>query len=82
MNSTIAIILVVLGLLVGVLNITDKETKNFLMSGTVLVLMSYLGTAATSQIMWLGDILNAMMLIFVPATIIVALKSVFGMASK
>ena len=76
----IATILVVLGLIVGFLNITDKEVKPFLKSGTILVLVSWLGADAITTISWFGDILNAMMLIFVPATIIVALKSVFILA--
>lgn len=83
MDNTVATILVVLGLIVGLINITDKEITPFLMSGMVLVLVSYFGgMAAIEVIPWFAEILAAMMYIFVPATIIVALKSVFGMAKN
>lgn len=79
-EEAVAIILVILGLLVGLLNITDKEIKPFLMSGAVIVIVSSLGATAVENIEWFSNILRAIMFIFVPATIIVALKSVFSMA--
>ena len=79
-NGTIEVILVILGLIIGFLNITDKEVEPFLMSGTVLVIVSHFGGIAAETLEWFGGILGAMMFIFVPATIIVALKSVFSMA--
>ncbi len=81
MRTSIAIILAILGLIIGLLNITDKEIKPFLYSGAIIVIVSSLGQDATGLIPWMGQILVAMMLIFVPATIIVALKSVFHMAN-
>ena len=82
LNTTIAVVLVLIGIIIGILNITDREIKPFLHSGAVIVIVSSLGQSATTKVPWLGSILAAMMLIFVPATIIVALKSVFQMASK
>lgn len=81
-TETIAIVLVVLGLIVGLLNIKDEEVKPFLWAGVSLVIVSGLGGNALSTITWMSNILNAMLLLFVPATIIVALKSVFALAKN
>jgi len=81
MNATVAIILVVIGLLVGILNVTDKESMPFLLSGAVLIIASALGQNESLKLIpYLSNILNALLLIFVPATIIVAIKNVFSMA--
>jgi len=73
-------LLLIIGLIVGLLNISGKEVNAFLMAGTILVIVSSLGGSALSSIQFLGTILNNMLTMFVPATIIVALKSVFSMA--
>jgi len=75
-----AIVLVVIGLLVGLFNIGDRETSPFLMSGTVLIIASALGQGVASVIPFLGNILYALLLIFVPATIIVAIRNVFSLS--
>lgn len=81
-TETVSWLLVVLGLVIGLLNITDKETQPFLMAGTVLVIVSALGIEAMKVIPVFGNVLNAMLLLFIPATIIVALKSVFQIAKE
>mgnify|MGYP001572748643 CR=1 FL=1 len=73
-------LLVIIGLIVGLLNISGKEVNAFLMAGTILVIVSSLGGSTLSSMQFLGAILNNMLTIFVPATILVALKSVFGLA--
>ena len=73
-------ILVLIGLVVGLLNVTDKEVTPFMMAGVVLVIVSSLGSAVMDSIPLLNGILMAMLLLFVPATIIVAIKSVFALA--
>lgn len=75
-------VLVLLGLIVGLLNITDKEVTPFLMAGVVLVITSSLGGGVLGSIGVLGTILENMLALFVPATIIVALKSVFALAKS
>ena len=72
--------LVVIGLVVGLLNITETEVSPFLMAGTILVIVAAFGADVMGTIMYLQNILNNIMMLFVPATIIVALKSVFTMA--
>ncbi|MFH1770281.1 MAG: hypothetical protein ABH828_01870 [archaeon] len=81
-TETVSWLLVVLGLVIGLLNITDKETQSFLMAGAILVIVSALGMDAMKVIPVLGNVLNAMLLLFIPATIIVALKSVFQIAKE
>lgn len=83
-NVTITWVLVLIGLVVGLLNITGKEVQPFLISGTVLIIASSLGTSGLSSVPSAGTILEgilgALLLVFVPATIIVALKNVFSLA--
>ena len=75
-------VLVLLGLIIGLLNITDKEVTPFLMAGVVLVITSSLGGEVFGTVAILGNILTNMLTLFVPATIIVALKSVFSLAKS
>lgn len=87
-NSTLLLILVVIGLIVGLLNIADEEASPFLMSGAVLIIASALGQSSFQAIgegqliETLSGMLNALLVIFVPATIIVAIKNVFGLARR
>lgn len=79
-NPTWTMILVIIGLIIGLLNITEKEVAPFLMSGAVLVIASSLGNNELGSILILRGILSALLAIFVPATIIVAIKNVFSLA--
>lgn len=75
-------VLVLLGLIIGLLNITDKEVTPFLTAGVVLVITSSLGGGVLGSVGILGTVLENMLALFVPATIIVALKSVFALAKS
>ena len=79
-SQTIAVALIILGLVIGLLNITDKEVAPFLMAGTVLVIVSALGSSVLGSMPVVSRMLAAILMLFVPATIIVALKSVFSLA--
>jgi hypothetical protein len=72
--------LIILGIVIGLLNISGKESSKFLMAGVILVLVSYIGRGILVIIPQIGSILSALLVIFVPTTIIVALRSVFEMA--
>jgi hypothetical protein len=72
--------LVVIGIIVGLLNVGDKEVAPFLMSGVVLIIASALGGNLMGNIPYIGSILDALLVIFVPATVIVAVKNVFSLA--
>src|SRR3989338_1080348 len=75
-------ILFLLGLIIGMLNITATETQSFLTAGTLLALMSYLGlqVGVFTEAPFVTNILRGILTLFVPATIIVALKAVYLLA--
>ena len=75
-------VLVVLGIVIGLLNIADEETSSFLLSGTALVIVSALGQNVTSGVPVFDGILNVLIMLFVPATVIIALKNVFALAKN
>mgnify|MGYP001614593209 CR=1 FL=1 len=72
--------LVVIGLLVGLLNVADRETTPFLMSGVILIIASAFGGNVLSPVPYAGPIFDALLSLFVPATIVVAVKNVFSIA--
>jgi hypothetical protein len=75
-------ILVVLGILIGLLNIVAKESSKFLLAALSLVIVSFMGQSYLSIIPAVGAILNMLLVMFVPATIIVALKTAFEVAKN
>lgn len=80
-------ILVILGLIVGFMNTGDKDSTTFLLASVSLVIVSALGQNALIYLSnlpilsSLTEILKALVVLFVPATIIVALKTVFSIAN-
>ena len=50
------------------------------MSGAVLIIASALGGNVMGTLPYVGSILDALLVIFVPATVIVAVKNVFSLA--
>ena len=82
MNKTMTMVLFIIGIVVGLLNVTDKEVTPFLMAGAILVIVSALGSDVLSVINWANGILDAILVIFVPATVVVAIKSVFSIAKN
>lgn len=82
-QSTLLWIVFLLGVVVGLMNITTKETTAFLASGTVLVIVSFFGVQVgvfQNVAPLIVNILRGILTLFVPATIIVALRSVFVLA--
>lgn len=77
-------ILVVIGIIVGLFNIASKEVMPFLLSGAVLVIISSQGQLVmdASGLPMLSGILDALLAIFIPSTIIVAIKNVWGLAKS
>jgi hypothetical protein len=78
-----AVILVLLGIVVGLLNITQKETTAFLVA--VIALLAA-GSGGLGILPAVGSYLDAMLvniaLFVAPAAIIVALKTVVTLAKK
>ncbi len=79
--------LVLIGLIVGIMNSGDKNSQTFLLASLSIVLVGSLGVDALVYIptdnyvvSLLRNVLGSLSLLFVPATIVVALKTVFSMA--
>lgn len=73
-------ILVVIGLVVGFLNVTSAESTDFLLAAVALVVVAALGGNVLNGIELLSNVLNAMIALVVPATVIVALKAIYSLA--
>jgi len=80
-------VLALIGILIGAISVSNdsKEAMTFLLATVSLVIVSSVGQ---EKLILIGDmglliitILNALLTMFVPATIIVALKTVFSIAS-
>ena len=82
MTPEVVSVLLVIGIAVGFLNVKEKEVHSFLMSGVVLIIVSALGQSAFLTFGLLERMLNALLVIFVPATIIVAIRNVFNIATS
>lgn len=87
-SSFIYLILVVLGIIVGVsIQASGRDSQTFLIIGTVIVIVSKFGMESVSSSLigiGIGDtvssIFASLLALFVPMTIVVALKNVFGIA--
>ena len=82
-------LLIVLGLVVGFLNVSGKETKEFLWVAVVLVVVAYAGSAQINS--WsnveiigpyLKGIFDSILAFVVPASVVVSLKDVWGLAKS
>ncbi len=80
-------ILLLLGLFVGFMNVTGKDSQTFMIAGAILVIVSKFGMeSVTGSFVGIGvgatvsSVFAALLVLFVPATIIVALKTVFSIA--
>ncbi len=87
-SSAIYAILVILGLIVGFsINTSRKDSQTFLITGAILVIVSKFGMESVVGSLigiGIGDIISsifaALLILFVPATIVVAIKTVFGIS--
>ena len=86
-SAQIYAILVLLGLTVGFMHTSGKDSQAFMWAGTALVVVSKFGMdSVRGSLIGIGigdavtSVFGALLALFVPATIIVALKTVFSMA--
>ena len=86
-SAQIYAILVLLGLTVGFMHTSGKDSQSFMWAGTALVVVSKFGMdSVRGSLIGIGigdavtSVFGALLALFVPATIIVALKTVFSMA--
>ena len=85
-SSTVYGFLILLGLTIGfATSVRDKDSQTFLLAGAVLVIVSNIGMeSVTGSLIGIGpaqvvrSVFGALSALFVPATIIVALKTVFS----
>jgi hypothetical protein len=79
-------ILVVLGIIVGILNVTGEEAMSFLLASVSIVIISSLGSPAFSGISVVGTflqkVLNNLIIFIIPASMIVALRAILTLAYK
>jgi len=82
----IGLVLVILGLIVGFMNVKEKETVPFLVAAVALMLTSGVGWAYLNSILSIGTYVQAILgyigIFVAPAAVIVALKSVFALAKS
>jgi hypothetical protein len=79
--------LIVIGLIVGFANVGDKNPNTFLIASLTLVIVGALGNDPLIYVNQnnfvvtaLRNVLISLLVLFVPATIIVALKTIFAYA--
>lgn len=85
-------VLAIIGLVVGFgfFNVSSKDVNTFLMAAVSLVIVSFAGAEGISGIKFLNinlggivaSTLGALLVMLVPATIVVAIKSLFSVAQK
>jgi hypothetical protein len=87
-SSFVYFILVILGIIVGAsINTSGRDSQTFLITGAIIVIVSKFGMESVISSLigiGVGDVVStafaALLALFIPATIIVALKTVFGLA--
>ena len=82
LSQGIVWLLVIIGLIVGLLNITSSEVRPFLLASVALVIAAALSGDIFDKVQPLGTILDSILALIVPSTIIVALKEVFSIAKR
>ncbi len=77
-------VLIILGLIVGLLNVTGRETTPFLLAAVSLVVVSTFTGDTLAKVAVVGPalsgVLTAIQTFVTPATIIVALKAIYALA--
>jgi ATP synthase protein I len=87
-TAWLASLLVVLGLIVGFLNVSGKETRDFMLVAVVLVVAAFAGDASQtlSEVQIIGSYLSGMfsqlLAFIVPATVVVGLKEIWALGQN
>ncbi len=84
-QSTVALVLVILGLIVGFMNITEKEVTSFLIASIALIAVGGAGLGVI-EVARIGATLDAIVknivLFVAPAALIVAVKEIRHLAEN
>jgi len=84
-NADVTLVLLILGIIVGLINITTKEVTPFLIATIALIVASIsnvwapLSTIHALLADWATYILNYIVAFVAPAAVIIAIKAVFAM---
>lgn len=82
-STVLSSLLILLGLVVGFLNITTKERNSFLFATVSLVIVSFFGGAVLGEVAVIGSyleaVLRAILTFVIPATLVVAIKAVYSL---
>lgn len=85
-SRTFLAILAVLGIIVGLLNVTHKEASNFLIAAVALLLSASSLIAIASLVPYLGEIiatfLQGIVIFIAPAAAIVSIRAFYEIAKK
>lgn len=86
-NAWLMLLLVVLGLVVGFVNITAKEVQGFLVAAIALLVagaanLSRIDTLIPSLGSILAGIVDMVILVVAPAALIVCLRAIYGFAAE
>ena len=86
LNGVLVTVLILLGLLVGFLNVTADETTPFLLAVVALVVVNTFGGNILQGVEVVGPnlqaFLNAVVVFVVPATLVVALRAIYSLAKN
>ncbi len=84
LSTFVLSLLILIGLIIGLINVTPKETLPFIFSViSIFLVMAYGGNfLKTIDVfgMYIDGIVRAMMIMFIPSMIIVALKTIWDYA--
>jgi len=80
-SPTTTWILVLLGLIVGFLNITSRETQEFLIAAVALVIAANSASSIVQLGLTMSVILSNIVTFVFPAALLVALKTIWHLAS-
>ena len=80
-DEIVLTLLVILGAIVGLLNVTAKETTPFLVASIALMLAGVVNLGLIPMVgVYLRSILTNIVVFVVPAAIIVSLKTIYSLA--
>ena len=90
LNPFVLGLLLILGLVIGFIGVSPNDISKFMTSSVSLVIVSYAGTAGVRNIEFLnwevGNIvsstLGSLLVLLVPATIVVAIRSLFSISQR
>lgn len=80
-TPTVTWVLVLLGLAVGLLNVTSRETQEFLISAVALIIAADAAADIIALGLTMATILGNVVTFVFPAALLVALKTVWQLAS-